>query len=777
MGKVEKNNWLKLIAVFVCIGTVSQSGAQVLEEVVVTAQKREQNLQETPVAVTAFSDSYLDAFQIDDIEDVTVRSPGVALLSFNRSESHITMRGAFSANSDPLADRTFGIFVDDVYYSREYEVALDFVDLERIEVLRGPQGTLFGRNVVGGALNVITETPDETPRGLVDFSYGRYHGTGNGIRALRAKASGPLAEQLFGSLTLKHEDTGGWSENALLANAEMGGGKITTVRSKLRWAGNTADVVLGANYTRDDGQGTPWFLLVGDPELDPGVVRNTGAETDGKFNDTDVAQVDTAGQNDKELYGLDLRVDWDLSLLGGATLTSITAWRRSTAYFLNDDLASTSRGVNFLFSADNEHMQFTQEMRLTGETERLNWMAGAYYLSSEGHFDQLFDVNFGLSGSGLNFLLSNGLLGNPPPYPPFPLGIDGFFAFNDDLRQEGTVKSFALFTHNTYALNDWLNLTAGLRWTWDEKIGRVNNVGSPFPSGIFIIENHNIHFDDSWQAWTPKFILDGTFDHAGPFDTLFVYASIAKGFKSGGFVSSVTADASSTPIAPEIVWSYEGGVKAVFWQERAHLNLTYYRADYEDLQTTLVPAGGRSFVTVNAGEAEVDGIELEAMMLLTEQLLLNFSYSWTDARFTSFVIPPDRNFTGNRVAQSPEHSWSADLSYSIQVGPGEAQLSLNYAWRGDSYFDADNASLESIVDDTDFGQLNMTALYRRDGWQVSVWGKNLNDDRAVYNGLTVFGQFSQLSPMEVGAGEPFISGVVSPGRSYGLAVRKIWGDY
>ena len=772
-----KRNWLKFLAIFFGFGTAPGSGAQVLEEIVVTAQKREQNLQETPVAVTAFADGYLDKFQIDDIEDISSRSPGVSMLSFNRSESHITMRGAFSANSDPLADRTFGIFVDDVYYSREYEMALDFVDLERIEVLRGPQGTLFGRNVVGGAINVITETPDANLRGLVDVSYGQYDGTGNGIFAVRGKASGPLAEQVFGSLSFKHEDTGGWSENVLLDDAEMGGGKITTVRGKLRWAGDAADVVLGANYTKDDGQGTPWFLLVGDPELDPGVVRNTADATGGKFNDTDAAQLDTAGQNDKELYGLDLHVDWDLPLLGGSTLTSITAWRRSTANFLNDDLASTSSGVNFLFSADNKHKQFTQEVRLAGETERLNWMVGAYYLSSDGYFDQLFDVNFGLSGSGLNFLLSNGLLGNPPPYPPFPLGIDGFFGFNDDLRQEGTVKSFALFTHNTYALNDWLNLTAGLRWTKDRKSGQVNNAGNPFPSGIFIIENHSMDFGESWQAWTPKFILDGTFDDVGPFDTLFAYASVAKGFKSGGFVSSVTAEASSTPIEPEIVWSYEGGLKSVFWRERAHLNLTYYRADYKDLQTTIIPTGGRSFLTVNAGKAKVDGIELEAMALLTEQLLFNFSYAWTDARFTSFVIPPDRDFTGNRVAQSPKHSWTADLSYTAQVGPGEAQLSLNYAFRGDSYFDADNASLASIVDDTDFGQLNMTASYSWEDWRVSLWGKNLNDDRAVYNGLTVFGQFSQLSPTEVQAGEPFISGVVSPGRSYGLTVRRSWGDY
>ena len=768
---------LKFLAIFVWFAAVPGIGAQVLEEIVVTAQKREQNLQETPVAVTAFADGYLDKFQIDDIEDITSRTPGVAMLSFNRSQSHITMRGAFSANSDVLADRTFGIFVDDVYYSREYEMALDFVDLERIEVLRGPQGTLFGRNVVGGAINVITETPDETPRGLVDVSYGQYDGTGNGIFAVRGKASGPVAEQVFGSLTFKYEDTGGWSENALLDDAEMGGGKITTLRGKLRWAGDTADVVLGANYTKDNGQGTPWFLLVGDPELDPGVVRNTADRTGGKFNDTDVAQVDTAGQNDKELYGLNLHVDWDLPLLGGSTLSSISAWRRSTAYFLNDDLASATTGTNFFFSADNKHKQFTQELRLAGETERLNWMVGAYYLSSDGYFDQVFDVNFGLSGSGLNFLLSNGLLGNPPPYPPFPLGIDGFFGFNDDLRQEGTVKSFALFTHNTYTLNDWLNFTAGLRWTKDKKSGQANNMGNPFPSGIFIIENHNVAFSKSWQAWTPKFILDGTFDEVGPFDTLFVYASVARGFKSGGFVSSVTAEASSTPIEPELVWSYEGGVKSVFWQDRAHLNLTYYRADYKDLQTTIIPTGGRSFLTVNAGKAKVDGIELEAMALLTEQLLFNFTYAWTDARFTSFVIPPDRDFTGNRVAQSPKHSWTADLSYTAQMGPGEAQLSLNYVYRGDSYFDADNATLESIIDDTDFGQLNLTASYRWGDWQVSLWGKNLNDDRAVFNGLTVFGQFSQLSPTEVFAGEPFISGVVSPGPSYGLSVRKIWGDY
>ncbi len=772
---MNKRNWLKFLAISFGIATVPAGGAQVLEEIVVTAQKREQNLQETPVAITAFAGSYIDKFQIDDIEDVTVRAPGVAFLSFNRSESHITMRGAFSANSDPLADNTMGIFVDDVYYSREYEMALDFVDLERIEVLRGPQGTLFGRNVVGGALNIITETPDENPYGMVDLSYGKYDSTDNPIAAVRAKASGPLGDKLFGSVAVKYEDVGGWSENILLDNAEMGGGKTATVRGKLRWAGDTYDVVLGANYTDDDGQGTPWFLLVGDPELDPGVVRNTAEETGGDFNKTDVAQVDTKGNNAKELYGVNLHVDWDLELFGGSTLTSITSWRESKVDFINDDLPSTSTDVNFFFSALAGNEQATQELRLAGETERLKWMVGVYYLNADGYFDQLFDVNFGLSGSGLNFLLSNGLLGNPPPFPPFPLGIDGFFGFNDDLRQEGKTKSFAIFTHNTYSVNDWLNVTLGLRWTKDRKTGRTTNFGNPFPSGIFIQENHDVQYGKSWKAVTPKLILDGTFDDVGPFDTIFAYASVAKGFKSGGFTSSVSAEASSTPIAPEIVWNYEGGVKTRLFDNRAHLNLTYYRANYEDLQTTLVPTGASAFVTVNAGKASVDGIELEVMALLTEEWLMNFSYAWTDARFTSFVIPPDIDYTGNRVAQTPKHSWTADLSYTKQMGPGEFQASLNYAFRGDSFFDANNEPLQPIFKHVSFGQLNATASYALGDWTLTLWGKNLTDERAVYNGLTILGQFSQSSPTEVFSGEPYVAGVVSPGRSYGLSVKRTWG--
>ena len=774
---MNKHYYFNLLGIFLVLGVASGGHTQMLEEIIVTAQKREQNLQETPVAVTAFTGDYLEKFQINEIDDITTRAPGVSLLRFNRSETVITMRGAFSSNSDPLADNTFAIFIDDIYFGRRHEHTLDLVDLERIEVLRGPQGTLFGRNVVGGALNVVTATPDEHARGMIDLSYGEYDGTGNDIITVRAKASGALSDKLFASATVKYEDEGGWSENVQLDNAEMGGGEIAHVRGKLRWVPtDKLDIVFGAHYIDDDGQGTPWFLVAGDPDLDPTVVRNTFAATNGDFDDTDVAQLDTAGKNKKELYGGNLHINWDLDLFGESTLTSITSWRKSKADFLNDDLPSTSTGTNFLFSANGSDEQVTQEVRLAGQTGQLNWLVGIFYLYTDADYETLFDVDFGLSGSFLNFALANGFLGNPPPFPPFPLGFDGFFKIHDNQYQEGQVKSFAVFTHNTYSFNDWLNFTAGLRWTRDKKEGSAWGIGTPRPSGVFLREDHEVSVSDSWEALTPKFILDATFDDIGLLDNIFVYGSVARGFKSGGFLSDATAEASSTPIDPEFVWNYEAGVKTTLFNERARFNLTYYRADYTDLQTTLIPTGSRSYTIVNAGEAAVDGIELEAMALITDGLLFNISYAWTDARFTSFEIPPNINFTGNNVAQTPEHSWSADLSYTTPLGPGEAQVSLHYAFRGDSFFDADNATQEAIVDYVDFREFNATASYDWNDWRLSIWGKNLTDERALYNGLPLFGQFSQSSPLEFFSGEPFITGVVSPGRSYGISIRKTWGE-
>ena len=734
--------WAGLVAV------VSTPGyAQVLEEIVVTAQRREQNLQETPVAITAFTGNYLEEFGVDDVSEVGERTPGFGFYQITRGQTNLALRGAFNSDSSPGVDQGVAVFIDEVFLGRPGDFQLDLFDLERIEVLRGPQGTLFGRNVTGGAVSVVTETPDENFRAKAQVSYGRF----NDIN-LAAKVSGELAEDIFGSVSLKYQNSDGYADNPV-TGGEEGGIDLFSIRSKLRFLpADDLDVVLAVDASRDRSQGTPYSIIAGDPVLLTGIELNPDLDSDLTFQARD-------GETDRDSYGVSLHVNWYTDWLGGSTLTSISAYRDSSNITLGiDEVPAPTADSFFFFDTAPESQQFSQELRLAGETSNLIWVAGVYYLNLETSTQVTFS-GARVPGSFLDV------------FTPFPDN------FRNDSFQTVETESYAVFSQVTYALNNWSNLTFGARWTQDDKKGNARVTGtSGTPFLLPTIAPFAVDLDEDWGEFTPKVVYDMIFDDVAGFDTIFAYISAAKGYKAGGWNIPGDPVNAATPFDPEEVWNYEAGIKTRFWDERAQLNLTYFHTDYEDRQELLIQTflGVPNQVTQNAGEAEVDGIELEVSALLTGNLFAGLSYSYSDGEFTDFIDVGSQNFTGNRLPQLPEHALNLDLRYTVPVGEGELVLIGNFSYSSDKTFFPNEAAEAPIFDLTDNESVNLTARYKIDGWEFSVWGKNLTDNRPITFALTALGTY-MLTPEEfLFAGESVVGAVTGVPRTYGVTVTRSW---
>ena len=750
-------------------GGSAEDGSYGLEEIIVTAEKRETNLQTTPISVTALDGQYLEDYGIDSVQEMGNRVVGFSFEMVDRADPGLFIRGS-GGGSTAGEDSGVSLFIDEVFYAGS-DMGVDLFDVERIEVLRGPQGTLFGRNVVGGAINVVTEKPDENLDGALEMTYGRWS-----QMIFKGKISGPLADNLFGAVAVKTETTDGWASNLTTGN-DMGDIDQWSVRGKLRYfadAGLEANLTL--SYMKDDSGGIPFFVLEGSNV--PNLIPNTlVGEDDRVTNSFD-------GGTDREAYGATLRLEWDTGWLADSTVTSITAWHTNDSKAVGPDQAAAGAPeVYILFNRFPEDTTFSQELRLAGQTDRFTWTTGLYYLDIERYelnnvvaqWHPMSDVAlfnagcemFGACPDGANTLLA------PAGSPNQPYGFDTFGGADID------TNSFALFGQVGWAMNDISNLTFGMRWTKDKREGRSFTYGDYGVFNPFALQPYDVTYKGSWAAFTPKVAYDITLEDWGGFDSFFVYASIARGYNSGGFGAPETnPDAAVRGYDPEYALNYELGVKTRFLENRAQLNLTGYYTDYTDLVTGVVTVNEAGFpftAQQNAGKATIKGLELEATALLSRNLTASLSYSLTDAVYDELISGED-DLSGNRIEQTPKHAVNMDLMYAVAVGQGELAFSLNYSYRSEKTFGQDEAAEADVIPLTDYGKLNADVSYSINNWRISVWGKNLTDEQElnfqiggalegfVFN--TIFG----IDP----EGAIYTAGGLAQPVSYGVTVSRTW---
>ena len=660
----------------------AQTGA-VIEEVLVTAEKRTASLQETALAVTAYDGEELDLRGIDGLEDLQLSAPNL-VISHN-AQSPVTYAYIRGVGSDQLVagfDPGVAYHFDGLYIGQPSSMPGDLWDMDRVEVLRGPQGTLYGRNTTGGSINVITRTPSAEPDLRADLTYGNY----DRFR-MRLAGGGALADGVSGRLSAIFDRNDGYQRNSVGDNGDQT--DFASVRGKLRFdLGENAELLLTAQHFANQGrQSQKKREPFGPVELAPGFVVNIyeGALP----NPEDPRKVAKNHPEELDLNNdlLSARITWDL---GPAQLVSITGYIENE-WFQNSDIDMSSNAVQFQ-EWEMQTDQFTQEVQLVSAGDRpFEWILGAFY------FDEDLDTDYFFEDSS----------------------IAGFVFMNGGAL--GT-KSVALYGQASYDFRQTaslpLRLVAGVRWSKDRK--KIDEFQQIPAFNVDLAAQSK----ESWDEWTGKVGLDWFLS-----EDAMAYVSLSRGYKGGGF-----SIGQFDTFDPEIVNAAEAGLKAQFWSRRAQLNAAAFYYDYQDLQVNFLLF--TLFTTDNAAEATIKGLELEGTVLPTDNLMLIANLSFLNAKFDRYQFSETISLDGQRLNRAPKTSLSLAAQYEMRLGDaGTLRARADFHWQSKVYYRVQNIPRhqEGAFHSAD-ARLIWTSADSR--WQAEAFVKNLSDEDN-QRGLTV----------------------------------------
>lgn len=708
--------------------TQADSSAAVgLEEIVVTAQKRAESLQDVPIAVTAFSGDDMREQGIGDFQGISERTPGLLIGTFSPAQPEIAIRGVGTKEDGPGANDSTVVSIDDVYVAARIAQVIDIFDLERVEVLRGPQGTLYGRNSIAGSLNFVTPKPDEEFKLRLEQTFGSYDNYDT-----RVLVKGAIDEDrgLFGKISYSRRVHDGYVDlysDAGIRNGTMNGIDRQSWRAQLRFAPNDQlDVILTVDGAKDDDEGQN-REPIGDIIAAPNSVALN--QTLGGAGDN-YDSFSTEGFLERDVLGVSLKVEYHFD---NVTFTSITAYRDAEVQTALDccGLNGNLYPLTNYDYVDENAQQFTQEFRLSGDTETLQWVTGLFYTDETDH--RLEGFGFGPIGD---------------PTGSFD-EIGASAAFSNISDVDADIEAWAIYGQGTYNLSDAMRVTLGLRYSAEEKnvVSSGSVTGGP-PTGIVVGPFGPAKGSEDWNSTDFRVALD--YDLT---DTSLLYASVASGFKSGGFTGSPkTVATATTPFDEENVLNYEMGFKSTLLDNTLRFNAAVFLTDYEDLQVTrfattpATPAFGE-FLTENAGEAEIKGIELETTWVPTEHLELSFNWAYLDAEYTDFSgLTPAADgtpidFSGNTMRQAPEHSGSINARYTWDsVVDSNDQLAVNLSARyvDDVFYDPDN-NPRAVVDAYTVADARLSYTSANEKIRVDLWINNLTDEEYTTHAFSLTG--------------------------------------
>lgn len=681
-----------------------------LEEVIVTAQKREQSFNDVGISVSALTGDDLAALRMNQPIDIAAQTPNLRINNIiANSIPNVTIRGVglndYATNNNPAA----GIYIDEVYLVSPAMLSFQMHDLARVEVLKGPQGTLFGRNTTAGAVNFIANRPTEEFEAGATLEYGRFgYASGQGF------VSGELAPGLSGRLSAQRIRQSDGHQTNRVNGEDVGKIDSTAWRGLLQWQPTERlDFLLNVHGGKDDSD---VFLIKIDNPF--------SAEDDG---DRDVfssgASVDTRQDIDSE--GFSLTANWEFAQQ--LTLTSISAWEELDRFHIEDRDATSLRQLDGYF--DNAIEQFSQELRVSYLGDTWVWIAGAFYGNDEVKTRDRFDA------------------GDLLPL----LGLDGFESLGNEYRQE--TDSAAAFIHTEWAvMEDW-RLTSGLRYTDEKKTfsdAFTYLIGGGEEAPLFPAVRNEYTTDNL----SGKIGLDYT-----GFENMLLYASVSKGFKSGGFQGQLTFEPSDLqPFDDETLWAYEAGTKLTLLEGSMQLNASFFFYDYEDMQFyggIFDSPVGTLFGIANVGDSEVTGGEIELAWRATESLDVRLGLGLLDTEITRSIVGGVAE--GSELPNSPEVNVNGMIRYEQPLSAGlyfETIVDFNY--QDDVTFDIVRQPVEAV--EASYWLWNARAgIGTQTGeWKVSVWGKNLSDER--YR--------TQVLNSSVGYGESW-----GMPRTYGLSLE------
>lgn len=671
------------------------------EDIVVTAERRESTVREVPFSIAAFGGELLREAQVYSPAALTQQMPGITVNTADKSLSIVAIRGNVSTFRTATLDTPVAYFMDDVYYVFNNDLNANFYDTNRVEVLRGPQGTLFGRNVVGGAIAVITNNPD-----FKDDYYAQITGGNGGYVRTEGMVNGTLVDdKIAGRFAFSTEHNDGLIDTPNQSGS-YGKSDSYSARGKLLFQPtDTLKIVLSGDYSYTKGNGGAIQLGIGGNQVIPATF---GDYDDDKWTNNDFV----ASPYRQRLRGGYLRGDLDLF---GGTLTSITGYRMNDSRAINDDVPVATQVPVFDRRQVVKNRSFTQEVRFASAPGRFSYVVGAYFLSADVSTTNIFFYS-PLPGSAVNASVRR----NPD-------------VTNITRVQEGNVRSLAVFGEATFEITDKLAVVAGGRYTSDRKkidyhafsttdAGAIPGFG--FPGEVFASGGK------TWDAFTPRFTIK--FE---PMDKVNMYATYAKGFKSGGFVDNAYRNP-TIPLEPEKAENYEIGAKSRLFDNKLDLNVALFRQTTKNLQN-FSGAGGIAH-TYN-GTLKMKGLEVESVVRPVEDLRLTANYTHLVGKYTDLRDPlVNLDYSGNPAKFAPRDSFTVGAAYTGRLANGATltpQADFNFSTRI-STDDANTLRLyDNLHEDTRGRTLNARLNYETaDGrFQVGLWGKNLTNNYQIVN--------------------------------------------
>lgn len=649
-----------------------------IEEITVTATKMgETSLQDTPLAITAFTSELMDRTGIREIRDLMTMTPNLNVAQ-NAAFAQVYIRGIGSNNIFAGADPSSTIHIDGVYIARPASYFASFLDVERVEVLRGPQGTLYGRNSVGGTINVVSRKPSNEFQAKVQTTIGSQD-----LMQAEGYVSGPLVEdKVAASVSVMRSKRDGYFENIVPGARAVDDEDMWSGRVQFRVTpSDRLDITLRGDYMQDDGQ------TVGNVKL----LLPWAPLEDSILDDKHKVALDAPGFMKRKNRGVSAEIIYDIS--DYAALTSISAYRKNLLDAAADtDATSDSRQITEQYEKQD---QISQELNLSGKWDRLGYVGGLYYFQE--------DI---LADAFVNNLIA-GVRGNPNP------SVD--------------TEAWAAFTQATYDVTEQLSLTAGIRYTEETKKFDQNFTVFQIGTGNILVGPVQYSLEETYKAWTPKFGIEFR-----PTEEVMVYASATRGFKSGGF--NFASQNANQGYDPEFLWSYEAGVKSDLFDRRLRVNATAFYYDYTNLQVQSFLTPGVIDIT-NAADAKVKGFEVELIARPVQGLDIGATLAHLDATYKNYPEAPVTggvfDASGNRLSSAPKWNYSLYGQYTFDIADaGEIFVRGEYAHRSRQFFTVVNDDLQT---QGSYGLLNASVGYgTEDGnWQIIGYGRNLTNEEYI----------------------------------------------
>jgi iron complex outermembrane recepter protein len=689
----------------------------VLEEVIVTAEKREKNLQKVPIAISVFSEGVLRDRGISTPEDLQFSTPSLVVGATVFGGAIVSVRGVGSENLGVGGDPGVPLHIDGHYVQSSSHILRNMFDIERVEILKGPQGTLYGRNAVGGNINIITKRPADSFEGQVSVDLGNYDKV-----LLQGMLSGPLSSRLRSRIVFSGENRDGYTENVATGKDNLEDADYKALRASFEYdLTERIQAYLTGHYFDDSS--TPRITRLVDPyPVDPilaGFYVNpwAGAGVNITASDPRKVRLNSPVNNSFESKGGSFDIDWDMGAVIFRSLSSYDETKYSAVADIDgSDLVTLTQG------ARTETKTFTQELQLlSNNNDNLEWIFGLFYYNEDSSADSFLSINsfFGP--------------GNPPTLIEIgPNEIDS--------------QSLGVFGQVDYFVTDKLTASFGLRYSEDEKelleLQRLTDFGVVAPDGSPLTQE----LDDKWDKITWKLGLNYAFSR-----DVMLYASYSTGYKAGGFN---TGTFQATSYEPETVDSLEFGIKSRLWQDRIQLNVSGYFYDYKDKQelryNELVSAE-----LINAAAATVEGLEFELQARLIPELLVDFNFSYQKSEYDEFTSLDVSNaalgvqdLSGNQLNRSPK--WKAYIGAQYEWGLGEyGSLSVraDYNWTDEQFYQIFNQASDKLPK---YHRINARISWEsNDGqWSADFYAKNIENDDVRSNGVKYAPTFDSVRTFE-----------------------------